>query len=77
MCHEPYPVRRKRSGGSSQESDAALGLSLNQAIRNYLEELAGTTMADDDIREMGELSRASKGGSRGWKFDRDELHERS
>ena len=61
----------------ARKATAALGLSLNQAIRNYLEELAGTSTADDDIREMSELSRASKGHSRGWKFDRDEIHERA
>ena len=61
----------------ARKATAALGLSLNQAIRNYLEELAGTAVADDDIREMEELSRTSEGRSRGWKFDRDEVHERS
>lgn len=49
----------------ARKATAALGLSLNQAIRNYLEEIAGTASADDDVRQMAELSRASKGRSRG------------
>jgi hypothetical protein len=52
----------------------ALGKSLNQLIREYLERLAGT---DDPERWIEEFKRLSGGGhSRGWRFDRDEIHER-
>lgn len=54
---------------------AALGKSLNQLIRDYLEGLAGE---DDPERSMREFKRLSgRGHSRGWRFDRNELHERS
>ena len=53
----------------------ALGKSLNQLIRDYLERLAGS---DDPERSIEELQRLSgRGHSRGWRFDRDELHDRS
>lgn len=52
----------------------ALGKSLNQLIRDYLQ-----TLADDDpersIEEFKQLS--GRGNSRGWRFNRDEIHDRS
>jgi hypothetical protein len=53
----------------------ALGKSLNQLIREYLQRVVGT---DDAERSIDELKRLSgRGNSQGWKFNRDELHERS
>jgi len=53
----------------------ALGKSLNQLIRDYLQKLAG---GDDAERSIAEFRRLSGGGhSRGWRFDRNEIHERS
>jgi hypothetical protein len=53
----------------------ALGKSLNQLVRDYLEKLAGN---DDPERSIEEFKRLSgRGHSRGWRFDRDELHDRS
>ena len=54
----------------------AIGASVNQLVREYLEQLAGKTDPDADAKEFEKLSRASKGDSRGWKFNREELHER-
>lgn len=54
----------------------ALGTSVNQLVRGYLEQLAGKTDPDADALEFEELSRASRGHSRGWKFNREELHRR-
>jgi hypothetical protein len=52
----------------------ALGKSLNQLVRDYLERLAGS---DDPERSIEEFERLSgRGHSRGWRFDRDEIHER-
>ena len=64
-------VRRARHTAQS------MGTSLNQVIRDYLEELAGRSSAEDDVREVRELSARSGGHSRGWKFDRQEIHERA
>jgi hypothetical protein len=53
---------------------AAMGKSLNQAIRDYLERLAG---GDDPERCIEEFERLSgQGSSRGWRFDREQLHGR-
>ena len=52
----------------------ALGKSLNQLIRDYLQTVAG---GDDPERSIEEFKRLSgKGRSRGWRFSRDEIHDR-
>ena len=54
----------------------AMGTSVNQLVREYLEQLAGKTDPDIDAAEFERLSRMAKGDSKGWKFNREELHER-
>jgi hypothetical protein len=61
----------------ARQKAAALGKSLNQVIRDYLERLAGADDPERDIDELQRLSVRGGGRSRGWKFDREELHERS
>jgi hypothetical protein len=54
---------------------AALGKSLNQLIRDYLQKLAG---ADDPERSIWEFKNLSgRGHLRGRHFDRNDIHERS
>ena len=53
----------------------ALGKSVNQLIREYLQRLGGGDDPEGSIREFKRLS--GRGRSRGWRFDRNELHERS
>ena len=53
----------------------ALGTSLNQLIRDYLQKLAGGDDPEQSIEEFRKLS--GKGHSRGWRFDRNEIHERT
>jgi len=52
-----------------------LGKSLNQLIREYLQRLAGEDNAEASIAEFKRL--CGTGNSRGWRFNREELHERS
>ena len=53
----------------------SLGKSLNQMIRDYLQTVVGS---DDPERSIDEFKRLSgQGNSRGWRFDRNEIHERS
>jgi hypothetical protein len=54
----------------------ALGTSVNQLVREYLEQLAGKTDPNADAAEFERLSQVAQGDSRGWKFNREELHER-
>ncbi|MEZ5355014.1 MAG: ribbon-helix-helix protein, CopG family [Bryobacteraceae bacterium] len=53
-----------------------LGTSVNQLVRAYLEELAGCSDAPAEVAEFERLSLRSGGDSRGWKFNREELHQR-
>ena len=53
-----------------------LGTSVNQLVRDYLASLAGAADRAADIDEFARLSREANGDSRGWKFNREEIHER-
>jgi hypothetical protein len=54
----------------------AMGKSVNQLVREYLERLAGNSDVDAAIAEFRELTRNANGNSHGWKFNREEVHER-
>ena len=54
----------------------AMGTSVNQLVREYLEQLAGKSDPNADAEEFERVSRKSRGNARGWKFNREELHER-
>jgi hypothetical protein len=54
----------------------AMGTSVNQLVRDYLEQFAGKSDPQADAAEFERLSRLSQGNSRGWKFNREELHDR-
>jgi hypothetical protein len=53
----------------------ALGKSLNQLIRDYLQTVAGGDDAERSTEEFRRLS--GRGHSHGWRFNREEIHERS
>lgn len=53
-----------------------LGKSVNQLVREYLEQFAGGASLEALAAEFRELSHAPTGNSRGWKFNRDDIHER-
>jgi hypothetical protein len=52
-----------------------LGKSLNELVRDYLRKLAGGDDPERSIEEFEHLS--GRGHSRGWRFNRDEVHDRS
>ena len=54
----------------------ALGTSVNQLVRQYLEQLVGQGDSNADATEFERLSRSTQGHAGGWKFNREELHER-
>jgi Family of unknown function (DUF6364) len=54
----------------------AMGTSVNQLVRDYLEQFAGKTDPSANAAEFERLSRSTLGNSHGWKFNREELHER-
>lgn len=59
----------------AQRVAESLGMSLDQLVRHYLEDLTAQSSAEEDIAELRRLS--GRGDSQGWKFNRDEIHERS
>jgi antitoxin component of RelBE/YafQ-DinJ toxin-antitoxin module len=61
----------------ARKAAEAMGKSLNQAIRDHLAYLAGEGDLETELAELKSLSLASGGRSKGWKFDRAALHERS
>jgi Family of unknown function (DUF6364) len=60
----------------ARQQAEALGTSVNQLVRDYLEQLAGVRDPVADAAEFARLSRLSQGNSRGWKFNREKIHER-
>jgi hypothetical protein len=53
-----------------------MGTTVNQLVRLYLEQFVGISDSNADATEFERLSRSAQGNSRGWKFNREELHER-
>jgi len=62
---------------NARREAARRGTSLNQLIRDYLEELAGDRAASSEFDRLEELSRSACGRRGDWRFDREDLHERS
>jgi hypothetical protein len=54
----------------------SLGTSVNQLLREYLEQFAGKSDLNEDAAEFERLSKLAHGDSRGWTFNREELHVR-
>ncbi len=54
----------------------AMGKSLNQAVRDHLEQLAGRAQLDAEIESFLASTARTPGRLKGWRFDRDELHRR-
>jgi hypothetical protein len=54
----------------------SIGKSLDQVVGEYLSKLTSCGDAIRDTEEMRRLSAQTGGQARGWKFDRDDLHDR-
>jgi hypothetical protein len=61
---------------AARQRAEAMGTSVNQLVREYLEQLAGAADPAVDAAEFERLSASAAGHSHDWKFNRDELHER-
>lgn len=59
----------------AQQVASHRGMSLDQLIRTYLEDLTARPSTEEEMAELRRLS--GRGDSQGWKFNRDEVHERS
>jgi len=54
----------------------ALGTSVNQLVRDYLEAFVGKRDPRARAAELRRLWDQGSGDSHGWKFNRDEIHDR-
>jgi hypothetical protein len=61
----------------ARELAARRGTSVNQLIREYLEELASERSSDEIIDELKKLWRSSSGNSAGNRWTREEIHDRA
>jgi hypothetical protein len=58
----------------AREKLRASGKTLNQEIRDHLRYLAGES--DVERANAAFVKRCGQGNSQGWRFNRDEIHER-
>jgi hypothetical protein len=54
----------------------AMGKSLDQVVREHLEQLAGAAQRESDVEAFVASASASPGRLEGWQFDRDEANAR-
>jgi hypothetical protein len=55
-------------------SAQAIGKSLNQAVRDYLEQLAGQHQVEAELAQFEQSALTTPGRLGGWTFDRDEVN---
>jgi hypothetical protein len=66
----------ERVAESAREAARKMGKSLNQAVRDYLEQLAGQERQAAEWQAWEQRCLHGGGQLKGWKFDRDALHDR-
>lgn len=66
----------ERVAESAREAARKMGKSLNQAVRDYLEQLAGQERQSTEWQLWEQRCLSGGGQLKGWKFDRDALHDR-
>jgi antitoxin component of RelBE/YafQ-DinJ toxin-antitoxin module len=63
----------ERVAEQAREAAQAMGKSLNQAVRDYLEQLAGRAQLEAEIAAFLKSTSSTPGRLNGWTFSRDEL----
>jgi hypothetical protein len=67
----------ERTVAKARRVAQAMHKSLNQVIRDYLEQLADQDQAERDAEEFSRLAQQHEARSpEGWKFNRDEIYDR-
>ena len=56
---------------------ASMGLSLNELVRRYLRQVASEPSPEEALQELKRLWSDHGGRSGGWRFDREEIHDRT
>ncbi|GAP34770.1 DUF6364 family protein [Piscinibacter sakaiensis] len=67
----------ERVAEQARQAAQAMGKSLNQAVRDYLEQLAGAQRLASEIAAFEASARQTPGRLGGWRFDRDEANRRA
>jgi antitoxin component of RelBE/YafQ-DinJ toxin-antitoxin module len=60
----------------ARQAAQAMGKSLNQAVRDYLEQLAGAQHHEAELRAFEASALATPGRLSGWTFDREDANKR-
>jgi hypothetical protein len=60
----------------AREVAMSRGTSVQELVREFLATVAGFKTGEEEARRFLEVSEEVKGDFRGWKFNREELHER-
>jgi hypothetical protein len=63
----------------AQKRAESLGTTVDEVVRQYVEDFANAPekiVPEDWVEEFIRLSTPPRGDSKGWKFNRDEIHER-
>jgi antitoxin component of RelBE/YafQ-DinJ toxin-antitoxin module len=62
---------------SARKAAESMGKSLNQAVRDYLEQLAGAQQVEAELAVFVQSAQSTPGRLKGWSFDRDEANRRA
>jgi antitoxin component of RelBE/YafQ-DinJ toxin-antitoxin module len=66
----------EKIANQARETARAMGKSLNQAVRDYLAQLAKQQELQIEIEEFADSAKNSGGRLNGWQFDRNDANER-
>jgi len=67
----------ERIAEQARVAAATMGKSLNQAVRDYLEQLAGRQQLAAELEAFERSAIQSPGRINGWRFDREEANRRA
>lgn len=67
----------KEVADQARKAASAMGKSLNQVVRDYLEQLAGAQQLDGELQAFEHSALSTPGRLNGWRFDRDEANRRA
>jgi antitoxin component of RelBE/YafQ-DinJ toxin-antitoxin module len=67
----------ERVAEQARQAAMAMGKSLNQAVRDYLEQLAGRAQLESEIAEYLASTARTPGRLGGWKYNREDLQRRA
>ena len=67
----------ERTAEKARKAALAMGKSLEQAMRDYVEQLAGTPDLAAELQAFEQSALATPGRLKSWKFDREEANWRA